>query len=259
VRVVAVDWSGRATGGARHLWLAEARGDELVRLECRRSREQLVAHLVSLLDDGEPVVVGLDFSFSVPVWFLDDQGLAGGPELWARARTDGERWLRECPAPFWGTPGHPNTDPREGLRATERELSVAGITPKSTFQIGGAGAVGTGSVRGWPHLATLQAAGYAIWPFDTAAHPPLVVEVWPRLCTGPVVKSDPVARVDHLAASLPHLAGRVRDLMAASEDAFDAGFTALAMAAREDEFRACVAPGHPLAAREGWVWSPLRP
>lgn len=259
MRVVAVDWSGRQTGAARSLWLAEARGGELLRLECGRSREQLVDHLVSLLDDGEPLVVGLDFSFSLPAWFLDDSGFAGAPDLWAHAHTHGETWLRDCPPPFWGRPGHPKVDRREALRATERALSVGAITPKSTFQIGGAGAVGTGSVRGWPHLATLRAGGYAIWPFDAPAHAPLVVEVWPRSCTGPVVKSHPQARVDHLAAHLPNVSGRHRDLMVASEDAFDAGCTALVMATHADDLAVCPAPEHPLARSEGWVWSPLRP
>lgn len=55
------------------------------------------------------------------------------------------------------------------LRRTDRERpAVGGIRPTSGFQIGGAGAVGTGAVRGMPMLARLRAAGFAIWPFDAA-------------------------------------------------------------------------------------------
>lgn len=266
LRVVAVDWSGRATGAAAHLWLAEARvgtdcpgdgGPELVRLECGRTRDQLVDHLVALLDDG-PLVVGLDFSFALPTWWLEQEGYRDGPGLWAAAVDHGERWLQECAPPFWGKPGcaKPPGEPGAGLRVTERALSVGGIAPKSTFQIGGAGAVGTGSVRGWPHLLRLREAGYAVWPFDAPAAPPLVVEVWPRLCTGPVVKSDPLARGRYLQGRLAHVQGDARDLMGASEDAFDAGCTALVMAAHASEFAGLAAPDDPLAGREGWVWAP---
>ena len=258
LRVVAVDWSGRATGAASYLWLAEARqgddGPELVRLECGRTREQLVDHLVGLLDDG-PLVVGLDFSFALPEWWLAEQGHCDGPGLWAASATAGEEWLHTCAPPFWGKTGCPKPL-GEGLRATERELSVGGIAPKSTFQIGGAGAVGTGSVRGWPHLLRLREAGYAIWPFTAPAEPPVVVEVWPRLCTGPVVKSDPLARVRYLQTHLAHVQGEVRDLMCASEDAFDAGCTALVMAAHASSFASLDPPDHPVARSEGWVWSP---
>jgi hypothetical protein len=47
------------------------------------------------------------------------------------------------------------------------------------FQIGGAGAVGTDSVRGTPHLLTLAKAGFSIWPFDPPHHL-MVIEIYPR-------------------------------------------------------------------------------
>ncbi|MFN8027734.1 MAG: hypothetical protein U0W40_15655 [Acidimicrobiia bacterium] len=147
----------------------------------------------------------------------------------------------------------------EQFRATERALRVGGIVPKSTFQIGGAGAVGTGSVRGWPHLTRLRKEGYAVWPFDAPASPRVVVEVWPRLCTGPVVKSDPLARVAYLREHLGHVRGDERDLMCASEDAFDAACTALVMAEHAASFTHLGLPADDpegVARREGWVWSP---
>jgi hypothetical protein len=268
LRVVAVDWSGRASGVKQHLWLAEAAvgddGPELVRLECGRTREQLVDHLVDLLVvdllDLGPLVVGLDFSFSLPEWWLREQGFGDGPGLWTAAAARGEDWLQRCKPPFWGRPGCPRPLAGEQFRATERALRVGGILPKSTFQVGGAGAVGTGSVRGWPHLARLRQAGYAVWPFDAPAAPPLVVEVWPRACTGAVVKSDPVARHAYVQHHLGHVRGAPRDLMCASEDAFDAACTALVMAEHATSFTCLAAPpgDDGAARREGWVWSPPR-
>ena len=51
-------------------------------------------------------------------------------------------------------------------------LDFAFSFPAWWFQIGGAGAVGTGSIRGMPHLLTLARNGFGIWPFS---------EGWPRL------------------------------------------------------------------------------
>ena len=82
------------------------------------------------------------------------------------------------------------------------------------------------------------------------------MEVWPRLCTGAVVKSDPLARLRYLQTHLANVQGQMRDLMCASEDAFDAGCTALVMAEHASTFTCLDAPVDPLARCEGWVWSP---
>jgi hypothetical protein len=255
--VVAVDWSGRRTGEQRFLWLAEAADGVLVRLEAGRTRAALVDELVALAADGAAPVVGLDFSFSLPAWFLDARGYAGAPELWAAAAVDGERWLQECPEPFWGLTGRKRPDGHEQFRVTESSLAaVGGIRPKSTFQIGGAGSVGTGSVRGFPALLRLRAAGFAIWPFDAPARPPVAIEIYPRSLTGAVVKSDPLARIAYLAAHVPDLEPGLRDRAIASEDAFDAAVSALVMSRHEAALRNLRALDEPVARREGWVWSP---
>jgi len=85
------------------------------------------------------------------------------------ATREGEDWLAECAPPFWGRPGRPRPVLAEHLRRAEKAISVAGISPKSVFQVGGAGAVGTGSVRGMPYLPQLRQAGFSIWPFDPAS------------------------------------------------------------------------------------------
>jgi hypothetical protein len=257
VRVIAIDWSGRAQGEARSIWLAEADDTgALLRLECGRTRKEIGDHIIRLAAGGDEMVVGIDCSFSLPAWFLHDRCYSSARELWEAATEDGERWLGECVSPFWGRPGKPKPLLPDHFRVTETAIAaVGGIRPKSTFQVGGAGSVGTGSVRAFPVLARLQDAGFAIWPFDERG-PRTVVEVWPRLCTGPVVKSDWEARRAYVDSRYPTLPSRPRDATIASEDAFDAAVTALVMATHVHELRALTRPRDDAARLEGWVWSP---
>ena len=255
--VLAIDWSGRRTGERRYLWTAEAADGELVGLACGRTRGELAADLVARAAERPGLVVGFDFSFSLPEWFLDQQGFAGAPELWEAATRDGEDWLRDCAAPFWGRPGRPRPELPQHLRVTEAGIAaVGGVRPKSTFQIGGAGSVGTGSLRGFPVLARLRAAGFCVWPIDAPAAAPVAVEIYPRLLTGAVVKSDPQARRAHLDERHPGIAPEWRDLAINSEDAFDAAVSALVMSGHEHELRALPVVDDPVVRREGWVWSP---
>jgi hypothetical protein len=254
VGVVAIDWSGRRTGERRHLWVAEAYDGTLSRLECGRTRAEIVDELVARAGEVPGVVVGFDFSFSLPAWFLAARGFGDARSLWEAAARDGEQWLRDCEPPFWGRPGRPRPQLPGHLRRTEAAVAaVGGIRPKSSFQIGGAGSVGTGSVRGFPALLRLQDAGYAIWPFDDPAPPPVAVEIWPRALTGPVVKSDPVARAQHLDAHLPGLTAELRAAAVGSEDAFDAAVSAVVMSRHEARLRTL--PPVEDAGVEGEVWS----
>jgi len=258
VRVIAVDWSGRATGERRAIWLAEARAGELVRLESGRTRDQVADHVLALAVADPELVVGLDFSFSLPAWFFADRGLATVDELWTLAARDGERWLADCDPPFWGRPGRPRPELPSHLRATEVAIaSPGGVRPKSTFQVGGNGSVGTGSIRGWPVLTRLRRDGFAIWPFDHARFP-LAVEVYPRSCTGAVVKTDMRQRAALLDQRFPGLEHGLRDLAVESDDAFDACVTALVMAAHADEFAELALPADRAGRLEGWAWVPPR-
>jgi hypothetical protein len=253
--VVAIDWSGRATGERRHLCMAEAHDGELFRLEGGRTRGEVLDELVARAAEPEGVVVGFDFSFSLPEWFLRERGYRDARALWDAAAADGDAWLRTCEPPFWGRPRRPRPELPAHLRHTEATLAaVGGIRPKSSFQIGGAGSVGTGSVRGFPALACLQDAGYAIWPFDAPAAPPVAVEIWPRTFTGPVVKSDARARADHLETVHARLPRALRDAAVGSEDAFDAAVSAIVMSRHEAELRALPGLG-PEVRLEGCVWT----
>ena len=248
---IAVDWSGAATGAATKIWVARVVDGELRSLQAPGSREAVQALLLQRRQERASCLVGLDFAFGVPAWFATGQQWRSVAEVWHAAATDGERWLRESPPPFWGRPGVPRPHAAsDGLRACERTFRGTGA-PKSVFQIGGAGAVGTGSIRGMPMLTALRAAGWAIWPFD-AAREHTVVEIYPRLFTGPVVKRSPDARAALLERDWPDLGGAFRATMVGSEDAFDAGLAARGM--WRERGRGFPPVADPVLRLEGAIW-----
>jgi len=260
-RILAIDWSGAASGAARRIWLAEysPSRQRLVRLECGRSRAEMVQHLLDEIGRDPQVVIGLDFAFSLPLWYARQRGLRDVDAVWSLVAREGEGWLSTSPYPFWGRPGSRRPDVPAHFRRTEGEFpAVAGIRPKSVLQIGGAGAVGTGSIRGMPHLRTLRAAGCAVWPFD-APRVPLVVEIYPRLLTGPVTKGDAEARARYLDTRVPLLDAPLRRLATSSEDAFDAALSALAMGAVAESFLSLGEAADEIEALEGAIWQPPGP
>jgi predicted nuclease with RNAse H fold len=232
---VAVDWSGAADPAVqrRTIWVAVAVDGTLRSLTAGRTRDETVAHLLDL----DAPVIGLDFSFGFPGWFSSSLGASAGPDVWELAA--GAPWLERCEFPFWGRPGvrRPafDSDQPEWRRT---ELLDGSPRPKSTFQIGGKGAVGTGSIRGMPCLSRLRAAGVSVWPFDPPGSGPVAAEVYPRWCTGRVVKSSPVARADWLSTAWPGLRRSERELAVASEDAFDAACAALTLSSAGVRFDA---------------------
>lgn len=241
--------------------------------------------LVEMGRETPRMVVGFDFSFSYPAWFLEELGIASAPEFWRRvADGQGERWLhRECEdGRFWGKPKKKPAEfcgehAHRMLRRAETALKVraliadpvqaakvAGIAPKSVFQIGGAGAVGTASLRGIPYLLKLREAGFAVWPFDAPAlkSSPMVVEIYTRLMTGAVNKSSEGARTEYLAKKRKEsalYAGLSRGVLAkakGSEDAFDALVSAMVMVEHRGEFVGLRATKDEVLRMEGNTWRP---
>ena len=212
------------------------------------SREEVVESLMELASAEPELVAGLDFPFSMPAWFARELGARSGPEVWELVAERGEGWLAEASPPFFGVAGTRRPE-RELLRRTDRELGA-----KSPFQIGGPGGPGTGGIRGMPLLRVLREEGFAVWPFDEVrAGAPVVVEVYPRVLTGPVNKSHAAARAAVLKRF--ELAPSVRDRATAGDDAFDALVAALAMGAHLDELRT-LAPGDDTDRIEGRIWTP---
>jgi hypothetical protein len=296
-RIVAVDWSGRvdAAGQRRHIWAGVWTAGKIT-LEAGRTREELVAWLIELARQTPRMVVSLDCCFSFPAWFLAEHGCSTVFDFWKRvAEGQGERWLaRECEAVarderFWGAP-HKRPEefcgdnlhrsmrftdmdnkitPRMLQGDPERAAKVKGITPKSPFQIGGSGSVGTGSLRAMPFLLQLRDAGFRVWPFESsrlnASRPqPLLVEMYTRLMTGAVKKSNPAARKAYLAARKTDAvyAGLSRAVVAkalGSEDAFDALVSVLEMVRWREDFATLTATKDPMLGLEGITWRPGLP
>ncbi len=252
--IVAIDWSGRERGAAEFIWLARVVEGRLVELDNGRERGEVIDHVIALSRGSARCVVGLDFAFGFPAWYAARRGWTSGREIWNAMRDEAEELLDRCAPPFWGRPGTRAQTLGPPLRATE--LAV-GVRPKSVFQVGGAGAVGTGSLRGMEHLARLAGAGFSVWPFDDPAWP-LAVEIYPRLFTPPgLVKSRHRARREHLERRFPDQPPLLRERAAGSEDAFDAAIAALAMAEHVDELDTLPSFAADSPQRvEGAIWTP---
>jgi hypothetical protein len=299
-RIVGLDWSGRvdASGQRRHIfagvWTRDAEGKVSVRLENGRTRDEVADWLLELARETPRMVVGIDCCFSFPAWFLREHGCKTVFDFWNRVNAgQGEQWLRRDCAPetrdvrFWGKPHkRPPVFCGEGLRSMyretdydnkiaqaleggdpERAAKMRGITPKSPFQIGGSGSVGTGSLRAMPVLQRLHEGGFRVWPFEDAAlqaaePKPLLLEIYTRLMTGAVAKSNAEARKLYLAAkrkSDPLYASLGRTVLraaASSEDALDALATTLEMVRHKDEIAKLRATHDPTLLLEGITWRP---
>lgn len=299
-RLVAIDWSGRmdAAGQRRHIWAGVwtqlADGRVRVALEAGRTREEIGAWLIELARETPRMAVSIDCCFSFPGWFLAEHGCADMFAFWRKVNEGlGEQWLaRECDAiahdeRFWGKPHkRPAQFCGEGYRRMfrfadydnkiaqalpggdlARAAKMRGITPKSPFQIGGSGSVGTGSLRAMTMLERLHDAGFRIWPLEASAiaakkPQPLLVEMYTRLMTGPVAKSNAEARRKYLAEkrktdALYAPVGRaVMQKALSSEDAFDALVSVIEMARYEGEFAGLRATRDAELRREGLTWRP---
>jgi hypothetical protein len=299
LRLIAIDWSGRidAAGQRRHIWSAIWTRSEIgikVQLEAGRTRDEVTDWLIELARETPRMVVSIDCCFSFPGWFLEEHGCDDMFAFWRKANSGlAEQWLdRECDEiardeRFWGAPHkRPAQFCGPGYRRmfrfadydnkiaqalpggdAERAAKMRGITPKSPFQIGGSGSVGTGSLRAMTMLERLHDAGFRIWPLESAAIDaktprPLMVEMYTRLMTGAVAKSNPEARKRYLAAkrktdSLYALLGRsVLAKAQGSEDAFDALASVIEMARYAEQFGKLKATHNPELRREGLTWRP---
>jgi hypothetical protein len=244
--------------------MASARGGALEALGTGRDRRQVVDALLRAVADEPATIVGLDFAFSWPRWYLDDRGLTGPEDAWAHAGALAGRPSRDLPPPFWGAGirrrADAGLDGREPYRVTETAPSAAAAGARSTFHAGGAGTVGLQSIRGMPHLAALRRAGVAIWPFDRpVAGAPVAVEVFPRMLARALVPDGGRGRgfrarvVDGLGREALAVRG-ARDLALTNQDAFDAATSALALSACSARDLELVGAAAAAARREGWIW-----
>jgi hypothetical protein len=118
-----------------------------------------------------------------------------------------------------------------------------------------------------PFLLRLREAGFRVWPFESAAFSgkeprPLVVEMYTRLLTGAVKKSNALARREYLLAKKKMdaaYAGLSRGVMAKAmggEDAFDALVCCMEMVRWRGEFAGLRATRDEVLRLEGITWRP---
>ena len=254
VTAIAIDWSGAKSPKGK-IWFAQASDGRLRDLKHLSTREEAIDQLIKHLKADSTAVAGLDFAFSFPMWFVHNCGCDNAIDFWQTVEREGETWLLNCQPPFWGRPGKKKPDlPRHFRRTEDAADSVSGISAKSCFQIGGAGAVGTGSIRGMPFLSRMREAGIAVWPFDSPTLP-FVVEIYPRILTGPVKKSCELDRSVYLKKQWANIPETMRSRVAGSEDAFDAAISALVMDRHIAEL--CnLNPSDKIDRIEGKIWNP---
>ena len=224
-RYVVVDWSANSTPklGADSIWIAVHDRSGQVSITNLATRHGAEAFLVELLE-AEPAaatLIGVDFSLGYPAGTAATLGVRGAPwsAMWAMLSeqiTDDERnrnnrfsvaarineQLTGSAAPFWGCPPSAagrfltSTKPRswESLgefRTVEATLRSCGHRPFSSWQLLGAGAVGSQSLVGIPMLDRMRrrfADRFDVWPYTTGFRPStghsgavVVAEVWPSM------------------------------------------------------------------------------
>lgn len=254
MRVIAVDWSGAVQGAQKAIWLAEVSAEGVLRLECGRDRSELVGELVKTMRLDPQLIVGLDFAFSTPGWYLRQNGFSTVRDLWNFMALEGEGILRDPQPPFWRTTrAASGPHDHEEFRRTDREIVTTGSSrAQSVFKLVGAGHVGTGSIRGMAELHRLAEAGFSVWPFDEPRLP-LLIEIYPRALTGAVIKSDSNARRGYLRR-LEGLDVEHADTAAANDNAFDALVSARSMWRHRDELMKL--SRDPTYDLEGRIWAP---
>ena len=197
---VAIDWSGANV--ARPPGLAIARADAgtappvLIEREGGWSRAEILDWLAGLARSGEPVLVGLDLSPSLPfadrgaffpgwersppdargLWRLVEELSGDDPHLAAAgflADPETARHFRQtgaCGDLFPGGAGR--------YRVCEGGQREMGLSPYSCFNLVGAAQVGKSSLTGMRVLHRL-AGRVPIWPFEPVpASGPLIVEIY---------------------------------------------------------------------------------
>jgi precorrin-8X/cobalt-precorrin-8 methylmutase len=279
-RFVVVDWSAQSTPklGRDSIWIGVSDGAGEVSVTNLATRSAAEAFLVDLFesDPTSSTFLGVDFSLGYPAGTAAALGLTGTAwsAMWAlladRIRDDdrngnnrfavaaalNER-LSGGAAPFWGCPPSATcaslapTKPLDAgllaqFRATEEQLRAEGRRPFSSWQLLGAGAVGSQSMLGIQRLHGLRARfadRMDVWPFTTGFASPqrgdgtiVVAEVWPSM-----LAIDDAGTMVHDAAQVR---ATVRWLAATDESG---GLDAL--------FSPALAPAVSAAAvaEEGWV------
>jgi hypothetical protein len=225
-RHVVVDWSANSAPkrGRDSIWIAIHDGARC-RLEnpsTRAAAEHLLCDL--LHSDHVPTLLGVDFSLGYPAGTAERLGLVGSP--WAamacmlagtivdrpdnrnnrfEAASRLNQRMSDAATPFWGCPrgrATPTLGPTKPVppvppaplaewRLVEEQMRLEGLRPFSSWQLTGAGAVGSQSLMGIPMIMRLietMPRRADVWPMTTGLQTPrltagsvVIVEVWPSM------------------------------------------------------------------------------
>lgn len=226
-RYVVVDWSANSAPklGRDSIWIADHGRAGAVAVTNLATRASAHAFLVELFESDltSSTLVGVDFSLGYPAGTAAALDLSGVPwsamwDLLAEHIEDDDRNVNNrfavaaalnrritgAAAPFWGCPPaqisptltSTKTRPSEALaewRTVEAMLRAHGRRPFSSWQLLGAGAVGSQSLLGIPMIVRLRerlGERVHVWPFTTGFATPalddgaiVVAEVWPSMLT----------------------------------------------------------------------------
>lgn len=229
-RIVVVDWSAHSTPklGRDSIWIAtlDPASPDPIHVANVSTRAAAIDLLVELTSTGaDRTLLAVDWSLGYPygtasVLDLDVAAHATPQEaIWAvvaelidddernrnnrfEVASDLNRRAGGGPGPFWGCPSARSTSwltttrvpsaPVPTWRLVEEVLRADGLRPFSSWQLTGAGAVGSQSLLGVAALVVLRrrmaARGLAVhvWPFTTGLDLPsggdvVVAEVWPSM------------------------------------------------------------------------------
>ena len=204
---IGIDWSG-AKGRYTGIALAECAGDSgpnsgprlIAPQGSRWTRGAVAEYLGQRIAAGERLLAGFDFAFGFP-WIAGEGYLAGrAPEiadifsLWERIEQASEAApdfhagpLVTHPAfaaSYWVS-GKQKPDWRNDKRLTETECGKATSTyPETVFKLIGTKQVGKAALAGIRTLRAIRLAApgdVAVWPFEEAARPAILVEIYPTL------------------------------------------------------------------------------
>ena len=248
---LAIVWPGNKEV-RRKIWLAAVEDGQVARLESMPSRERAVQEVLKEAQANPNLIVGLDFPFSFPAWYVRHHSCANVREFWVKVRDNGLSWLDQPP---FHARGSWNSGPFGGESCLRRtDIEVLGH-PESVFKVVGPKQVAKGALTGIPALLALRDAGLAIWPFDRPKMP-FALEIFPRaLYDAPVTKSDEAARRSYLGRCGGSMEPRHRRDAERSDDAFDAVVSAHRMH-RERESLAMLSGPLREYEIEGRIWAP---
>ena len=219
--VVMVDWSGGNDRGPTPkkdaIWVAVIREGKALPSQYLRNRQCAETWLTALFAAeraaGRRVLAGVDFPFGYPAGFAKVLvGQVAPLAVWdgfadhlydtpgANNRFELAAFINGMFAgvgPFWFNAGYQDfralprrgTDRRGHGMVEKRHCERLAKGAFSSWQLGGAGAVGSQAMTGIAVLSRLRAvfAGQiSVWPFEQPSAPIVLAEVWPSLFAGEV-------------------------------------------------------------------------